>query len=230
MKKLLSLALVFCGVCFFANAQCDPDYTFYPTEYNFGLSPDSLPNGVVGQSYNVDLTFVLPQDTTIEGFSLVFEDYHITSISLPLGLNWECNNSSNDCHYDPVSSQYGCVNLSGTPLVSGDYSVQVQVVATHDLSYLVGTETIVFDLPMTVEPNNITVSNQGFDMIGASGCAPVMVNFINNNPDFSFYSWDFGNDNWSNVENPTTQVYNDPGEHIVNYLFTIQDPDRKSVV
>ena len=96
MKNLFSLVIFILAGCLVVKAQCDPDYTFYPTEYNFGLSPDSLPNGIVSQEYDIDLTFVLPQDTTIEGFYVVFEDYHITSISLPLGLNWECNNSSND--------------------------------------------------------------------------------------------------------------------------------------
>ena len=152
------------------------------------------------QNYNQDLTFVLPMDTIveIEGFGenlIVFEDYHITSISLPIGLSWECNNSDNDCHYDPTITQYGCVNLYGTPLEYGDFNVDVTVIATHELSWVVGPEEISFSLPLTILPN--ISANSGFAMTNFSGCAPLTVDFINNNPGLESYSWDFGNGNVS---------------------------------
>ena len=31
------------------------------------------------------------------------------------------------------------------------------------------------------------------------------------------YLWDFGNGNMSNAENPTPQIYNNPGTYVVNY-------------
>ena len=75
-----------------------PDEDYIPLGANYGLSPDTLTTAYVNQSYNQDLTFVLPLDTLVEiegsGETLIaFEDYHITSISLPIGLSWECNNS-----------------------------------------------------------------------------------------------------------------------------------------
>ena len=117
----------------FASAQCSIDYTYYPVGVNYGLHPDTLPDGVVGQSYNQDLTFYLPLDTVSGGVYVEFTDFHITSISLPLGLTWECNNSSNACHYDPLVSQYGCVNVSGTPLVAGNYDVDVRLISPESL-------------------------------------------------------------------------------------------------
>ena len=202
-------------------AQCVPDENFIPVGANYGLSPDTLSTAYVNQSYNQDLTFVLPLDTLveIEGFGenlIDFEDYHITSISLPIGLSWECNNSEDNCHYNPTISQYGCVNLYGVPLEYGEFNVDVTVVATHELSWAVGTEEISFSLPLSILPN--ISANSGFAMTNFSGCAPLTVDFINNNPALAAYSWDFGNGNISNLENPAPQLYNQPGEYIVHYV------------
>ncbi len=201
-------------------AQCAPDENFVPVEANYGLSPDTLATAYVNQSYNQDLTFVLPFDTLveIEGFGenlITFEDYHITSISLPIGLSWECNNSQNNCHYNPAISQYGCINLYGVPLEYGEFNVDVTVVATHELSWAVGTEEISFSLPLSILPN--ISANSGFAMTNFSGCAPLTVDFINNNPDLVAYSWDFGNGNVSNLENPSSQLYTESGVYEVHY-------------
>lgn len=201
-------------------AQCVPDENFVPVGANYGLSPDTLATAYVNQSYNQDLTFVLPLDTLveIEGFGenlIAFEDYHITSISLPIGLSWECNNSEDNCHYNPTISQYGCVNLYGVPLEYGEFNVDVTVVATHELSWVVGTEEISFSLPLTILPN--ISANSGFAMTNFSGCAPLTVDFINNNPALAAYSWDFGNGNVSNLENPSSQLYTESGVYEVHY-------------
>ena len=201
-------------------AQCVPDENFVPVGANYGLSPDTLATAYVNQSYNQDLTFVLPLDTLveIEGFGenlIAFEDYHITSISLPIGLSWECNNSDDNCHYNPVITQYGCVNLYGVPLEYGEFNVDVTVVATHELSWAVGTEEISFSLPLTILPN--ISANSGFAMTNFSGCAPLTVDFINNNPALAAYYWDFGNGNASNLENPSSQLYTEAGMYEVHY-------------
>ena len=201
-------------------AQCVPDENFVPVGANYGLSPDTLATAYVNQSYNQDLTFVLPLDTLveIEGFGenlIAFEDYHITSISLPIGLSWECNNSEDNCHYNPTISQYGCVNLYGVPLEYGEFNVDVTVVATHELSWAVGTEEISFSLPLSILPN--ISANSGFAMTNFSGCAPLTVDFINNNPALAAYSWDFGNGNVSSLENPSSQLYTESGVYEVHY-------------
>ena len=147
MKRLL-----FCLICsisvIFASGQCVIDYSYSPSGANYGLDPDTLPNGYVGQFYDEDMTFFLPLDTIDAGVTVTFEDFHITSISLPLGLTWECNNSLNNCHYDPAVNQYGCVKISGTPLIAGIYDVEVDLVATHNFSSIAGTESISFTLPL----------------------------------------------------------------------------------
>ena len=219
MKRLL-----FIGVCLIglitASAQCTIDYNYYPVGANYGLDPDSLPDGYVGQFYDEDMTFFLPLDTVDQGVSVTFTDFHITSISLPLGLTWECNNSANGCHYDPAVTQYGCVKISGTAYTPGNYNVQVDLVATHSLSALVGPENISFVLPLEILPDTSTSSNAGFSMSNPSGCMPVTVSFSNNNPGMLSYFWDFGNGNTSTLAQPADQIYTQPGQYIVQYSAT----------
>ena len=213
---LMSVALV--------SAQCSIDYTYYPVSANYGLDPDSLPDGYVGQFYDEDMTFFLPLDTVDGGVTVDFEDFHITSISLPLGLTWACDNSANSCHYDPNVTQYGCVKVSGFALIPGIYDVEVNLVATHSLSALVGTENISFILPLEILPDTSTSSNAGFTMTNPAGCAPITVGFTNNNSGMLSYYWDFGNGNTSNLDQPADQIYTQAGEYIVYYTATQTDP------
>tara|TARA_B100000902_G_scaffold342038_1_gene345831 strand:- start:191 stop:1963 length:1773 start_codon:yes stop_codon:yes gene_type:complete len=208
----------------FVSAQCTIDYNYSPVGANYGLNPDSLPNGYVGQFYDEDMTFFLPLDTVESGVSITFEDFHITSISLPLGLTWECDNFSNGCHYDPSVSQYGCVKVSGTPLIPGNYDIQVDLLATHSLSVLTGPENISFILPLTILSDTSTSSNSGFAMTNASGCLPVTVSFSNNNIGMISYFWDFGNGNTSTLAQPADQIYTQPGQYIIQYSAVQTNP------
>jgi len=223
MKKIL-FGFIFLMSVMIVSGQCVIDYTYYPVSANYGLDPDSLPDGYVGQFYDEDMTFFLPLDTVDGGVTVTFEDFHITSISLPLGLTWECNNSANSCHYDPVVTQYGCVKISGYALIPGYYDVEVNLVATHSLSALVGTENISFTLPFTIMPDTSTSSNAGFAMTNPSGCTPITVSFINNNAGMLSYFWDFGNGNTSNLAQPVDQIYTQAGQYIVQYLAVQTNP------
>jgi len=203
------------------KAQCVIDYNYFPVGANYGLDPDTLPDAYIGQFYDQDMTFFLPLDTNISGVNVTFEDYHITSISLPLGLTWECNNASSSCHYDPTVSQYGCVKISGNALMPGYYDVEVNLVATHSLSALTGTENISFTLPFNVIPDTSSSTNAGFAMTNANGCFPVTVSFTNNNTGMLSYYWNFGNGSSSTMAQPAAQIYNQPGDYIVEY-FAVQ--------
>lgn len=192
---------------FYGNSQiCTIDYSQTQT----GIYPDTLPDGYVGQPYNTDITFVMPLDTM--GYD--FTNFFILSVSLPVGLSWECNNVANNCNYNPQVSQYGCVNISGTPLLAGTYTVDVTVLA--DLTVLSGYP-FTFQIYLEILPNNVSVTNNGYSMTGAAGCSPITVDFANNNPGLLAYWWDFGNGNISTSENPVPQVYNTPGDYVVQY-------------
>jgi hypothetical protein len=184
--------------------------TIDATQTQVGIYPDSLPNGIVGQAYSQDLTFVMPLDTL--GYN--FTNFQIMSVALPVGLNWACNNTAANCNYNPQVSPYGCVHIYGTPLLAGTYNIDVTVLA--DLSILTGYP-ILFQLQIVILPSTTSISNNGFTSIGAPACAPALVQFMNNNPGHPYYNWDFGNGNFSNQEAPTPQYYQNPGTYLVAY-------------
>lgn len=208
MKRILPvfLVIVLFSLGTASYSQCTIDFS----QTAPGIYPDTLPDGYVGQLYSEDLTFVMPTDTM--GYD--FTNFHILSVSLPVGLNWQCNAFANGCNYDPQVNQYGCVNVSGTPLLAGQYQIDVTVIA--DLTIVQGMP-VTFQMYMEILPNNTSVSNTGFSMTGSSGCMPVTVNFTNNNPGLLAYEWDFGNGNNSTVENPAPQIYISEGDFLVNY-------------
>jgi len=206
MKNLLLSFCLFFIASFGFSQVCVPD-----TQYTqVGVYPEQMPDGNVGQPYSEILHFVLPTDTL--GYD--FTNFLILSVSLPVGLQWECSNLSNGCNYNPQVSTNGCGLIYGTPLLAGDYLVDVNVIA--DLTITQGVP-FSFQLPITILPFTVDNSNDGFSMEGAIGCAPVAVVFENNNPGLMAYSWNFGNGNTSTAENPAPQVYMQPGEYVVNY-------------
>ena len=200
---LFFLAFVFSN---FAQQICTPDLSQTQT----GIYPDTLPDGFVGQAYSTDVTFRLPLDTL--GYD--FTNFHILSVSLPVGLSWQCNNVASNCDYNPHVNQNGCVNVYGTPLLPGMYPVEITVIA--DLTIIQGYP-FTFQIYMEVLPSNATISNNGFTMTGPTGCFPITVGFTNNNPGLLAYQWNFGNGNNSTSQNPVPQVYTTPGDYIVNY-------------
>lgn len=202
-----TLAFLFTCLIFSFQAQiCSIDFGQTAT----GIYPDTLISGTLGQTYSSDITFVMPTDTM--GYD--FTNFHILSVSLPVGLTWQCNNTANNCDYNPQISQYGCIHISGTPLLAGQYNIDVTVIA--DLTIIQGYP-ITFQLFMEVLPGTTSVSNNGFEMSGSSGCAPITVNFTNNNPGMLSYYWNFGNGNISFSENPVPQVYTIPGDYLVYF-------------
>jgi PKD repeat protein len=57
-------------------------------------------------------------------------------------------------------------------------------------------------------------------MVNASGCAPLTVDIINNNPGQAAYLWDFGNGLQSINENPPSQTYTVPGTYVISQTVT----------
>lgn len=202
------LLLLFAGIFSFSafSQVCTINYSVSGT----GIYPDTLPDATVGQAYDTDVTFFMPLDTM--GYD--FTNFHIQSVSLPVGMTWDCSNNMSDCNYNPQVSQYGCVNIAGTPLLAGIYNVEVQVIA--DLTVIQGYP-FSFQIYLEVLPADVNTTNDGFSMLGASGCMPVTVEFTNNNPGLLAYSWDFGNGNTSILENPGPQLYTVPGDYVVHY-------------
>lgn len=211
MKRTLTclvIALAFMGIHSKSSAQCLID----SSQTAAGIYPDTLPVATAGLPYTVDVTFVMLTDT----LGLTINNYQIANVvGLPIGISWQCNNFANGCNYDPATSIYGCVALTGTPLIPGSYIMTVTVIADVQL---VGQQSIDFDVPFTVEPG--TVSNPGFSMQNSLGCAPLTVDFTNNNPGQLSYLWDFGDGTQSILENPPPQTYTVPGTYVVTQTVT----------
>ena len=210
--KSFCRALIFMLLISFTSRQGNAQCIIDSTQTAAGVYPDTLPDATAGQPYSIDITFVMLTDT----LGLTIYNYQILSVAgLPVGLNWQCNAAAGGCNYDPSVSVYGCVLVSGTPLVAGTYTMTVTVVADVQL---VGQQVIPFDVPLTVLPGVVT--NPGFSMVNASGCDPLTVDFINNNPGQNAYLWDFGNGLQSTLENPPSQTYNAPGTYVVTQTVT----------
>jgi hypothetical protein len=146
----------------------------------------------------------MPLDT----MGAVIQNFEIVSIGLPVGLSWVCNNPTNN--YNPQNNQYGCINVNGTPLLLGQYNVNVSVLVDV-VSAGQSIDNIPIDFPITLNIDNPSLGNSGFSSSHILGCVPLDVNFTNNNPGLLQYFWDFGNGQTSNLENPLTQTYNQVG-------------------
>jgi hypothetical protein len=206
MKNLpLIIVSALLAFSFSSYSQCTIDFS----QTQPGIYPDTLPDGMVGQPYSEDITFVMPTDTS--GFN--FTNFYIQAVSgLPFGLNWVCNAQGNGCNYDPQSNIYGCMNVSGTPIQPGVYPLTVNVIATLQI---LGDVPATFDTQVTILAD--TSSNSGFSVSGGFGCTPLVTTFTNLNPGYLAYNWDFGNGSTSTQENPSPQIYSTPGDYIVTY-------------
>jgi hypothetical protein len=175
-----------------------------------GIYPSTLPPATVGQPYSTDVTFVLPTDT----LGYPFTNFQITSIALPLGLNWTCSEAQNNCNYNPQFDVFGCIHISGTPLLAGTFQISVMVLA--DLTILQGYP-YQFQLDFLVNPPAIITNSGAFSFQVSQPCAPAVVTFNNLQPGLDFYTWDFGNGSISNLQDPNPQYYGSADSYPLSY-------------
>ena len=193
--------------------------------------PDNLPQdtvflsdaaaGQVGVTYDSDISFRLPLTTTPVSdentpAGLNINQFEITGIAnLPPGLEW----TPSQTIFDPEEMNDGCAKICGTPLVAGEYVVQVSLIATV---LVIDAETIL-DVPISIAPRQSTT--EGFTLRNGTGCGSTLVSFRNNVPSdgregFS-YQWDFGNGQMTDRENPLDVEYNGAGEYVVDYQAVV---------
>nr|HPR30373.1 hypothetical protein [Chitinophagales bacterium] len=97
---------------------CSIDYSYTSP----GLYPEILPPATAGEYYEMDLTFLLQEDTTVDvlgsAVTFAFLNYHILEpIGLPYGLHVTSNLGDFPVDYDPADGLFGCARVCGTPLV-----------------------------------------------------------------------------------------------------------------
>ena len=89
-------------------------------------------------------------------------------------------------------NQYGCINVSGIPLLVGQYDVNVSVLVDV-VSAGQNIDNVPIDFPITLNINNPSLGNSGFSSSQILGCIPLDVNFTNNNPGLlillGFWKW-----------------------------------------
>lgn len=193
--------------------------------------PDNLPldtvflstaaAGQVGQVYNQDLSFRLPLTTTPVSdestpAGLTINQFEITGVAnLPPGLEWNASQTL----FDPAENNDGCAKICGTPLVAGEYVIQVSLVAT----VLIVEAVTILEVPIRIDPRQSTTV--GFSLRNGTGCGTTRVSFRNNVPSGGMtgfdYQWDFGNGQMTNRENPLDVQYDTAGTYTVKYQAVV---------
>ncbi len=212
-------------------AQCVPDSTL---PYVDGIYPDTLAPAQGCDFYDVDITFVFPQDTTAEIFpgqfvTLAFNSFTIDGLAgLPQGMSWECNLAPG-CVYDtdpdnPVPDSVGCIRIFGTPTIPSTYQIVAYVTANLEL---VGDQPTTFELELEVLPCQFT--GDCYTYSTTSNCEPAELSVENNvlsNGKAGFsYGWSFTGPNGFSYqtadENPLPQQLTDAGDYIIDYTATV---------
>lgn len=218
--KTTFLLLTCCLAVFRTFGQsCTIDYN----QTLVGIYPSSLPPAMVGSVYDTDITFVLPTDT----LGYPFTNFQIVSINLPLGLSWTCSEAQNNCNYNPQMDVFGCINIHGTPLVSGIFQLDISILA--DLTVLQGYP-YQFQMNLEILPQTINYSNSAFSLSQSSPCAPALFTFTNNSIGNALYQWDFGNGSFSTDSNPNPQYYADSGTYLIDFQAYAQQDTQVQIL
>ena len=126
MLKRITLILALFASIQFANAQCTPDPALnYP-----GISPNKLPNGIVGEPYSQVISLMVPLDTfvTLQGtvYNVRVDSASVISIeNVPSNFGYEADKPTRTW----AGGAKGCARLYGTPLEADvkDWVIWVKV-------------------------------------------------------------------------------------------------------
>lgn len=224
MKKLLllSITLLFASYVSAQCGTCTPDTDCvlspaYPT-----ICPNAFPDATTGVAYEADMSFYTPYEfyDPGNGVDVEFQQVLVTGVTgLPFGMSIELNEPSGT--YIPSQNEHGCARLCGTPISPGNYSININFVATVFVPSIGITvaQPDAFQLSLTVlegEGGNIN-----FTYGPATGCDSALVTFeglLNASPNPTTYAWDFGNGNTSDQQFPPVQLFGDTGTYTVSLL------------
>jgi hypothetical protein len=201
-----------------------------------GIYPPVPPNANGCEYYETDITFVLPQDTTVtiagNTLTLPFTFFRIDSVvGLPPGLTWECNLTP-ECEYivnedSAMIDTLGCIRISGTPQTPGFYPLTVHLTANVEIFGSTQDQPSTFISSLTVGPCPFV--GDCYTINQSSSCNPTAIDFTNNipsngHPGFS-YQWNIngpgGYSFSSHDENPPSQFLPEGGDYFVDYQATI---------
>jgi Secretion system C-terminal sorting domain len=185
MKKILLLSFAFVallvGQFSMVSAQpavCVPD----PNNASPGIFPsDTLPDMLAGAAYLEVVQFVFPVDTTLFGFTLNFDSFLVSQVTMiPAGLDWQCNNNHPLCHYvsAPPALTRGCVSIYGTPTAASPSYPGYDSIIVTGVAYVtvpfVGVQSIPQDISVYYRISGIIGTENPFANAGLH-IAPVPV-------------------------------------------------------
>ena len=191
------------------------------------LCPTVLPTDTAQQYYEADVTFYMPQQFDITdpvSGTVDLTQIDVVGLSgLPAGMQWtayDYTGAAVTTFFPPANapaSERGCAKICGTPLLPGNYTITVSVLAYVTLGSQSVTQAESFDVPLTIVAN--PSGNSVFTMSTNQGCDSVSTDFApilqsGGDPLFS-YSWDFGDGTTSTEEFPT-HIYTVPGDYVVS--------------
>tara|TARA_B100000427_G_scaffold326542_1_gene335429 strand:+ start:519 stop:2375 length:1857 start_codon:yes stop_codon:yes gene_type:complete len=155
------------------------------------ICPNELDDATAGEYYSAIATFYMPSNVEVDGIEASLISVSLASMTgVPFGLEIVPNNPTG-VYYPSSGENHGCVTICGTPLIAGEYAVEltVDVVASAFGFEVPVTES--FSLPFTVLEGE--TSNASFSASTFSGCSTLEVELINTiNGPGTTYLWDLG--------------------------------------
>lgn len=231
--SVLIISLIISGLSTFAQCpDCVPDETCIPEVAFPAICPEILPVATAGEYYETVITFYMPAELEDpeSGFIVTLNQILVSGITgIPFGLSYELSGDDN-IYYPSQGEQFGCATICGTPILPGEYSVNVNVVASVTVFGISQTLPQSFGIDLLVLPGEGGTNSFIYD--NQAACDELSVQFealINGSPNPTAWDWDFGNGNTSDQQIPPVQVYDEPGEYIATCTTIITEYFLQSV-
>ncbi|MEZ4776657.1 MAG: T9SS type A sorting domain-containing protein [Bacteroidia bacterium] len=200
-----------------------------------GIYPPVLNDADGCEFYEMDITFFLPRDTTVnfagQNLTFPFNYFSIDSIAgLPQGLSWQCNLDSCVYYVHPDSANVdtlGCIRIFGTPTTPGFFPIVVYITANVIIFNNPADQPGTYAASLKVGPCPFIGDCYTYNL--SSFCEPAVLDIANNipsngKPGFS-YSWSLtgpgGPVYTTSDEDPFPQVLGEGGDYILHYQATV---------
>ena len=224
LLSLLTILFFSVGVGFSQCQDCIPDTNCSSPDGMPSVCPNELDDATAGEYYSSIATFYMPSNIEVDGIEASLISVSLASMTgVPFGLEIVPNNATG-VYFPSSGENHGCVTICGTPLVAGEYSVEltVDVIASAFGFEVPVTES--FSLPFTVLEGE--TSNASFSASTFSGCSPLEVDLINTiNGPGTTYLWDldgYGLGTDLTSSNPSV-LFSEPGEYDISLVTTVTE-------
>jgi PKD repeat protein len=151
---------------------------------------DTISKPVIDAAY---AGFTIPQVSGCAPVTVAFSD----SSGHAIAWNWDFGNGQTSNQQNPQV----------TYTQNGYYSVQLTITSTYGCTSTYQLDSAVY----------VSGPEAAFTTSFTSGCAPALVDFINQSTNATSWLWNFGDNSFSNAENPS-HVYHTPGQFTVSLV------------